>query len=89
MYMYPMDFSEFLYINSEMIIDISKKAIYELVTTSNINNLFKVFFLSIYYFAISTEMRLLEPKQGKNKDGLKQSELYHLKALEIVLKYIP
>lgn len=44
------------------------------------------------YFSIATEMRFIENEKQKQKQvhqkDLKKSEIFHLKAIEIVCKYI-
>ncbi|KRW98821.1 hypothetical protein PPERSA_10592 [Pseudocohnilembus persalinus] len=82
MHMNPVLYKDFTYFG-DILYEISKRNILE-----------KVIYLSICYFTIATEIRFLEidkiqgPTQLQQQEGFKRSEIYHLKSIEIVCKYI-
>lgn len=64
------------------------------------NRLDKALYVSVCLFSIATEKRLIsndlarkikenDKREGEKKEALKISEFFHLKAIEILCRYIP
>ena len=55
----------------------------------------KVFYVSICYFAIATELRLLaneknlEEEEKRNSIEYKKSQIYHLQSIYLVAMFLP
>jgi len=92
MHLQPVFYEDFSFCG-DMVYEISKNMILE-----------KIIYLSICYFTIATEMRFMEMEKIKAKKGILnndkkieldpkseiflKSELFHLKSIEIVCKFI-